>query len=71
MKESVLGITKIPDEQGEWSAMAALRIIDGTRPQDIPITKNEKGTLIVNLGLAEKLNIVFPPNILKNAEVAE
>lgn len=71
MKESVLGITKVPDEQGEWSAMTALRIMDGTPPQDIPLTKNEKGALIVNLGLAEKLNIVFPPNILKNAQVAE
>jgi ABC-type uncharacterized transport system substrate-binding protein len=71
MKESVLGITKIPDEQGEWSARAALQILDGVLPRDIPLAKNEKGTLIVNLGLAEKLNIVFPPNILKNAQVTE
>lgn len=71
MKESVFGITKIPNEQGEWSADAALLILDGTPPRDIPIVKNEKGTLIINLGLAEKLNIIFPPNILKNAQVAE
>ncbi len=71
MKESVLGITKIPNEQGEWASQAALRILDGTKPNDIPMTKNEKGTLIINLQLAEKLNIVFSPNILKNAQVAE
>ncbi len=71
MRESVLGITKIPNEQGEWAAGAALRILDGARPSDIPMTKNEKGSLFVNLKLAEKLNIVFSPNILKNAQVAE
>ncbi len=71
MKESVLGITKVPNEQGEWSAKAALRILDGTPPSSIPLVKNEKGTLIINLGLAEKLGIVFPPNILKNAQVVQ
>lgn len=71
MKESVFGITKIPNEQGEWSAAAALQILDGTPARDIPLVKNERGTLIINLQLAEKLNIVFPPNILKNAVVAE
>lgn len=71
MKESILGITKVPGEQGEWAAGAALKILDGTPPKNIPIVKNEKGTLIVNLSLAEKLNIIFPPDILKNAQVAQ
>ncbi len=71
MKESVLGITKIPNEQGEWASQAALKILDGTHAREIPMTKNEKGTLIINLELAEKLNIIFSSNILKNAQVAE
>ena len=71
MKESVLGIAKIPNEQGEWASQAALQILDGAHASNIPMTKNEKGTLIINLQLAEKLNIVFSPNILKNAQIAE
>ncbi len=71
MKESVLGITKIPNEQGEWAGVTTLRILDGTSPASIPIVKNEKGALYVNLVLAEKLGIVLPPNILKNAQVAK
>ncbi len=71
MKESVLGITKIPNEQGEWAGATALRILDGATPDSIPLVKNEKGTLIINLVLAEKLGIVFSPNILKNAVVAK
>ena len=71
MKESVLGITKIPNEQGEWAGMTALRILDGATPDSIPLVKNEKGALIVNLTLAEKLGIVFSPNILKNATVSK
>ncbi len=71
MEESVFGITKIPNEQGEWSAATALQILAGTLPKNIPLVKNEKGELIINLGLAEKLNIVFPPNILKNAKVTQ
>lgn len=71
MKESVLGITKIPNEQGEWAGITALRILDGTPPSTIPLVKNEKGALVVNLSLAEKLQIVLPPNILKNAAISK
>lgn len=69
MKYALLGITKIPNEQGEWSAEAALKILDGTPPSSIPLVKNKRGNLMVNLGLANKLDVVFAPSILKNATI--
>jgi ABC transporter substrate binding protein len=65
----LLTLAKSADEQGEWSAQAALRILDGTPPSKIPVVENKKGEIIVNLDLAEQLGVVFSPSILKNAKV--
>jgi hypothetical protein len=35
----------------------------------IAVAENKKGKLILNLELAKKLNVVFAPSMLKNAEV--
>lgn len=69
MKYALVGYTKIPNEQGEWAAAAALKIIDGTAPSDIPPTTNTKGNLFVNLNIAKKLNVVIQPDLIKNATV--
>ena len=66
---SLLALTKVPEEQGEWSAQTALRIIDGTPVSSIPVVENKKGNLALNLRMAEKLGVVFPPSMLKNAEI--
>ena len=66
---SLLTLAKSPEEQGEWSAKAALSILDGTPVSSIPVTENKKGKLILNLALAEKLGVVFAPSMLKNADV--
>ena len=69
MQSSLIGMTKIPEEQGEWSAQTALRILDGTSPSDIPIVTNRKGMLYVNLKIAEKLGAIIKPELLKNAQI--
>ncbi len=71
MPHSVFGLAKGIGENGEWAAQTALRILDGTDPSDIPETTNKEATIMVNLDLAERLDIIFPPEILKNAEVYE
>jgi ABC-type uncharacterized transport system substrate-binding protein len=63
----VLG--KDTEEQGQWAAQTAMKILEGSPPSHIPLTENKKGKLIINLDIAEKLNIVFPPSLLKNAEI--
>jgi len=71
MKYALLGITKIPEEQGEWQAGTALKILDGASPSSIPLVKNKRGKLMVNLKIAEKLGAVFSPSVLKNAETTK
>lgn len=66
---SLLTLAKSSQEQGEWSAQAALSILGGTPPSEIPVAENKKGQLIVNLDLAEKLNVVFAPSLLKTATI--
>lgn len=68
MNYSVLGIIKSPEEQGKWSAEAALRILDGEHPSDIPIAKNKRGDLMLNLNVADKLGIIFSTSLIKNAK---
>jgi ABC-type uncharacterized transport system substrate-binding protein len=67
--DSLISLTKIPEEQGEWSASTALLILNGTHPLDIPIVKNKKGLLYVNLKIANKLGVIIRPELLKNAQI--
>ncbi|MBU2561173.1 MAG: ABC transporter substrate-binding protein [Nanoarchaeota archaeon] len=69
MQSSLIGLTKIPEEQGEWSAQTALKIIDGTAPYNIPLVTNKRGRVLVNMKIAEKLNVTLRPDLLKNAEI--
>ncbi len=71
MPYALLGLAKVEEEQGEWAARAALRILDGTPPSEIPLAKNKKGRVILNLTIAEKLGIIFSPALLKNAEILD
>ena len=58
---ALLGIIKIPEEQGRWAAHAALKILDGTPPGKIPITHNKQGKLYFNLRIGKKLDITNAP----------
>jgi len=69
MPFSLVGLVKVAEEQGEWSAQTALEILDGKKPSDIPLVKNKKGNLIINFRIAEKLGIIFSPTIIKNAKI--
>lgn len=60
---------KIPQEQGEWAARAALRILAGESPADIPVASNQRTRLMVNLKLAQAAGIVLPVAVLKTAEI--
>jgi ABC-type uncharacterized transport system substrate-binding protein len=51
----LIGYTKLAEEQGEWAAKTALRILDGTSPSAIPIARNTQGRLVINARIAEGL----------------
>ncbi len=70
-KFSVLAITKIPQEQGQWTAKTALAILAGKAIHDIPIAKNRQTKIIINKTLMEKLNIRFSPDLMGKAEIVQ
>jgi len=62
-------MSKSPREQGEWAARSALRILAGTRPEDIPIVENSRVDLVVNMVMADALRLTIPAYIIKTAEL--
>ncbi len=62
MHVSMLGVGKLPEEQGEWAARAALAILDGVPPSKIPLAYNKEGKLYFNPKIAARVGITeFPP----------
>jgi ABC-type uncharacterized transport system substrate-binding protein len=60
MPFTMFGMTKIPEEQGEWAGKLAIEILRGTKPSAIPIIPNRKFNLIVNNALLEIAQIKLP-----------
>jgi ABC-type uncharacterized transport system substrate-binding protein len=62
---SLVGVVKNPEEQGRWAAQAALRILNGVLPSDIPLSYNREGELFFNVRIAKKLGIREPPSLAR------
>ncbi len=68
MPYTILGLTKVPEEHGEWAALAALAILDGAKPTEIPIVSNRKSDIWVNHVILERSGIRFPDSLLRKAK---
>ncbi|MCU7885222.1 MAG: ABC transporter substrate-binding protein [Candidatus Thiodiazotropha sp. (ex Lucinoma annulata)] len=68
MPYTLLGLTKIPEEQGEWAALAARAILDGTKPTDIPIVSNRKWEMWINHSILVQSGIVIPESLIRKAK---
>ncbi|MBI9071552.1 MAG: hypothetical protein JEY94_08125 [Melioribacteraceae bacterium] len=66
---SLVGLTILPEEHGEWAAKTALKILGGTPPNKIPLAKNKRGKLFVNLKIAKPAKFLVKPALLKNATI--
>jgi ABC-type uncharacterized transport system substrate-binding protein len=71
MQCSLIGFTKLPEEQGVYSAKTAMKILDGKLPSDIPVVTNEKAKIYLNMKIAKKLGITFPMDYMAQAEFFE
>ncbi|WP_143890848.1 ABC transporter substrate-binding protein [Desulfomicrobium baculatum] len=65
----IFTFAKDPEEQGEWMALTALRVLGGESPASIPMVENRRVRLIVNLKLARAAGLVLPVSLLKTATV--
>lgn len=64
MDYALIGIIKIPEEHGRWSAKTALNILDGMEVSDIPIVHSSENRVLVNQKLADKLDIALSQELL-------
>ncbi len=65
---ALIDFAKVAEEQGDWAAAAALKILGGTSPDSIPLAKNEKGKLIINTRIAKNMGVEIPFEVLESAE---
>lgn len=68
MSYTMLGLTKVPEEQGEWAATTALHILAGTEPASIPVVPNRKWDIWVNAALLETAGIQLPKKLWHKAK---
>ena len=64
----LLDFAKVAEEQGSWAADAALKVLDGTSPANIPVVKNKEGKLIVNVRIAKTLGVEIPFEFIQSAD---
>lgn len=64
---SFLGYTLVAEEQGEWAAQTALKVLSGADVGAIPMTQNTKGDLTINQRVASVLQVRIPPSFTKRA----
>lgn len=68
MPYAMFGLTKIPEEHGEWAGKMAREILNGVRPIDIPIIPNRNFDTIVNNSLLSISKIKLPEFIKLKAQ---
>ena len=70
MAEFVLvGHMKLGEEQGDWAGHAAVRILAGESPMHIAVAQNKNARITLNMPLAKQLNVVFPLELVEQAEL--
>ncbi|WP_089721758.1 ABC transporter substrate-binding protein, partial [Candidatus Entotheonella palauensis] len=68
MPYAMLGLTKIPEEHGEWAAQTALLIMRGVSPSSVPIVPNRKWDIWVNPTLLKAANIQLPKTLVQKGK---
>ena len=68
MPYSMLGFTKVPEEQGELAARVALSILQGAKPESIAIVPNRKWDIWTNTVLLEAAGIRLPERLLRKSK---
>jgi ABC-type uncharacterized transport system substrate-binding protein len=69
MPYSVFGMTQVSREQGTWAAETAKKILRGTPPSEIPVSKNQMVSIWFNPGLAEKVGFQPDPSLMEKARI--
>lgn len=65
---TMLGLTKVPEEHGQWAAQTALLILNGVPPSRVPIVPNRKWDIWVNPTLLATVQIQLPKALMQKAK---
>lgn len=68
---ALISLATMPEEQGQWAAQTALRILEGAAPASVPIAFNKSATMYLNMRLAKRLGITFPMQMIDQAMLVE
>lgn len=68
MPYTILGLVKVSEEHGEWAGLAALEILRGTKPSDIPIVSNRRWDILVNSVVLQQSGIEINESLLRKAK---
>jgi ABC-type uncharacterized transport system substrate-binding protein len=68
MPFTIMGVTKVPEEQGEWAGKAAIAILGGVKPSSIPIVPNDRRDIWINNEIVTAAGIDIPHGIMKKAK---
>ncbi len=68
MPYTMLGITKVAEEQGEWAGKTALKILSGMRPGEIPIVANSRRDIWINPEVLSAADISLPRGLKRKAK---
>jgi len=64
---SMLSMTKLAEEQGQWAAQVAIRILQGKSVASIPVIANRRFNMFINTTILNHTNIQMPDSILFKA----
>lgn len=68
MPFAIVGVTKMPEEHGEWAGKAALAILGGVAPSAIPIVPNNRRDIWVNQRIIEAAHLSLPGSMMRKAK---
>ncbi|MFT6582558.1 MAG: ABC-type uncharacterized transport system substrate-binding protein [Alphaproteobacteria bacterium] len=68
MPYTLLGITKVPEEQGEWAGKVALKILEGAAPSSIPIVANSRRAIWLNDAILKVTSVSLPNHLKQKAK---
>ncbi|MCZ2156811.1 MAG: hypothetical protein LC114_23435 [Bryobacterales bacterium] len=60
IRYSVVGAGRIAGESAQWAARQALRVLAGTKVEDIPLSRTTQSNVLVNRELAERIGFPLP-----------
>ncbi len=65
----LMSFALVAEEQGEYAASTALRILNGESPGNIPVVRNKISMVYLNMGMAKKLGIIFPMELIERSHL--